>query len=322
MPGRQDFDCRAIPAGALETRWAAPDGHMIRRIDWTPTDGDCCGSVLFLPGRGDAYEKYLESLDYWAGQGWRVTALDWRGQAGSGRLGRDAVTGHIEDFSRWTDDLAAFWAEWKAQTPAPHMLIGHSMGGHLVLRAVVEKQVDPDALVLVAPMLGFAAKILPPAWLRLIARIMVRIGDRRRPAWRWSERPGEVPADRNLLLTHDAERYADELWWRKHRPELVMGPGSWGWIERAYASMQCLAEPGVMEQVTVPVLILETSADRLVGRQAILNACDRLPQCEMVQFGDEARHEILRESDEVRDRALAAIDEFLSRAAPAPRSAA
>ena len=46
------------------------------------------------------------------------------------RLGSDAVTGHIDDFSTWVDDLAALWADWRAATPGPHVLAGHSMGGH------------------------------------------------------------------------------------------------------------------------------------------------------------------------------------------------
>jgi lysophospholipase len=37
----------------------------------------------------------------------------------------------------------------------------------------------------------------------------------------------------------------------------------------------------------------------------------------MVAFGAEAHHEILREVDAVRDRAMAAIAEFLGRVAPA-----
>ena len=40
-----------------------------------------------MPGRGDAYEKYLETFEHWRLRGWSVTAADWRGQAGSGRLG-------------------------------------------------------------------------------------------------------------------------------------------------------------------------------------------------------------------------------------------
>lgn len=307
---------RAIPAGAREGLWHTPDGFAIRRIDWPGEAHAPRGSILFLPGRGEFYEKYLETLDYWAGQGWQVTALDWRGQAGSGRLGADPVTGHVSDFTLWIDDLAAFWQEWRADQPGPCILAAHSMGGHLALRAVAEHRVAPDALVLSAPMLGISASLMPEPVLHGAAWIMTRLGDPRRPAWRWSEKPGELPADRADLLTHDADRYADELWWRAHRPELVMGPGSWGWVERAFASARALARPGVLEQVTIPVLILATAKDRLVDPGAIARAVRRLPDCELLLFGPEARHEILREADSVRDRALRAIDGFLDRVAP------
>ncbi|MGN6497524.1 MAG: alpha/beta fold hydrolase [Tsuneonella sp.] len=310
------MDRRAIPADAAESSWRSPAGAAIRRIDWRGSAEPARGSILFMPGRGDAYEKYLETLEQWHRAGWRVTACDWRGQAGSGRLVADAVTGHVGDFSDWVDDLAALWTAWKAETPAPHVLAGHSMGGHLVLRAVAEQRVDPDALVLSAPMLGFLGP-LPLGVMHLIARLMRSLGDPRRPAWKWSEKPGEVPASRIDLLTHDKERYADELWWREKRPELVMGPGSWGWVERAYASMRALFAPGVLESVRVPVLIVATSNDKLVAISAIERAAARLPNCELVRFGKEAHHEILREADPVRDRAMAAIADFLDRAAPA-----
>jgi len=308
------FDRRAIPAAATESRWALADGHAIRRIDWP---GGSRGSILFMPGRGDAYEKYLETLAYWASEGWRVTAADWRGQAGSGRLGLDPVTGHIDDFAIWVGDLAGLWAAWKAQTPGPHVLIGHSMGGHLVLRALAERRVDPAAMVLSAPMLDVAGPPLPDCLLHAAARLMAAIGDPRRPAWKWSEKPGQVPADRANLLTHDPDRYADELWWREHRPELVMGPGSWGWMERAFASMRVLTRPGVLERVETPVLLIGVERDRLVSYRAIAKAARRLPRGELLRFGAEARHEILREADPVRDRVLAGIDEFLARCAPA-----
>ncbi|MFM5924401.1 MAG: alpha/beta fold hydrolase [Novosphingobium sp.] len=299
----------------MESRWQTGDGHAIRRIDWPAPAGAAQGSILFLPGRGDFYEKYLETLDHWHGQGWQVTASDWRGQAGSGRLGLDAVTGHIDDFATWVEDLGTLWKHWKAAMPGPHVLAGHSMGGHLVLRALAEGQVDPDGLILSAPMLGFSASLLPVPVMHGAARLMKALGDPRRPAWKWSEAPGQVPAERIHLLTHDAERYGDELYWREARPELVMGPGSWGWVERAYASMRFLAEPGLLEAVRTPVLILATDNDKLVGYKAIAQAAARLGDCERVHFGNEAHHEILREADPVRDRALAACDAFLTRIA-------
>lgn len=288
----------------------------MRRIDWPEPEGAARGSLLFLPGRGDAYEKYLETLEHWRRQGWRVTAADWRGQAGSGRLGTDAVTGHIDDFALWIDDLASFWRQWAAEREGPRVLAGHSMGGHLVLRAVAEGAVRPDALVLSAPMLGFLPDALPAGLQQALAALMGRLGDPRRPAWKWSEKPGELPAGREALLTHDAERYADESWWRAARPELAMGPGSWGWTRAGAASNRLLARPGVLERVDIPVLLLAAEYDRLVSPRAIRRAAARLPRGELVAFGREARHELLREADPVRDKVLAAIDGFLDRHLP------
>jgi lysophospholipase len=310
------IDRRAIPSGASESLWRAADGHAIRRIDWPGDRARPRGSILFLPGRGDHYEKYLETLEEWHRAGWCVTAADWRGQAGSGRLGRDATTGHIEDFTVWLDDIAQLWRDWRAATPAPHAVAAHSMGGHLALRAVAEGRIRPDALVLIAPMLGMAGPPLPLPVLHGVAGIMKRIGDPARPAWKWSEKPGELPAARVDLLTHDPDRYADELWWREQRPELVMGPGSWGWVERAYASSRSLFAAGVLEHITTPTLMLATTADRLVKFPAVERACARMPHCELVRFGDEAWHEILREVDAVRNRAMSEITRFLDRAAP------
>lgn len=310
------IDRRALPPGAQEDRWIAPDGHAIRRIDVAVAAGRRSrGSLLFVPGRGDCYEKYVESLTGWHEQGWHVSALDWRGQAGSGRAGSDDRTGHVDDFGTWVVDLAAFWALWQAETPAPHVLVAHSMGGHLALRAVVERKVLPDALVLSVPMLGMSMMGLPHAALHEVARLMARLGDRRRPAWPDSEKPG-YQDERRLLLTHDGDRFADEAWWREQRPELRMGSPSWGWMERALASIRLLDKPGQLESVTVPVLLIGTSADELVSYRAIVQAATRLPHGELLSFGDEAAHEVLREVDAVRDIAMAAIDDFLDRVAP------
>ncbi|MEN9682897.1 MAG: hypothetical protein RLZZ427_648 [Pseudomonadota bacterium] len=306
---------RAIPSVAVESQWQTADGWPLRRIDWPAPKAGGKGSVLFLPGRGDFYEKYLETLDHWHALGWHVTAADWRGQAGSGRLGRDGVTGHIDDFSTWVADLADLWRDWRAATPGPHVLAGHSMGGHLVLRAVAEGAVDPDGVLLSAPMLGFTADVLPGAVMHGAARVLAALGDPARPAWRWSEKPGQPPEGRADLLTHDAVRYADELWWRDARPELVMGPGSWRWVERAYASMRKVFARGVLEQVHQPVLLLATDHDQLVGYRAIVRAAARLPHATLINYGAAAAHELLREVDPVRDRVLADADAFLGQIA-------
>lgn len=315
------FDRRAIPPEARESYWRAADGHRIRRFDWpvpdgARDDGSVRGSLLFLPGRGDIYEKYLETFDHWHRHGWQVTSVDWRGQAFSGRLGADDHTGHIGDFSIWVDDLAGFWKEWRAAGPGPHVLIGHSMGGHILLRALAENRVDPQAAVLSAPMLGFQPTWASLAVQHILSRLMIRLGDPRRPAWRGIEVPESIPGDRMPRITHDRDRYADESWWRKTRPELALGAPSWGWIERATASMRQMQQPGYLESIKTPLLFLSATFDRLVDAQAIEQAADRIAGAQLVRFGAESRHEILRETDAVRDRAIAAIDDFLDCAAP------
>ena len=162
-------------------------------------------------------------------------------------------------------------------------------------------------------MLAFLPEGVPGLFQRGLAGAMIRLGDPRRPAWKVSEKPGASAATRQTLLTHDDARYADETWWKQARPELAMGPASWGWIAAALASVARIDAPGYLEQVDVPAIILGTRADRLVGWRAIERAHRRLPNSELLMFGAEARHEILRESDPVRNRALAAIDAFLDR---------
>ncbi|VVS97915.1 alpha/beta fold hydrolase [Erythrobacter sp. EC-HK427] len=305
----------------MEGTWRAADGHAIRHITWPapPAETAGRGATLFMAGRGDAYEKYLESFEHWRLKGWQVQAADWRGQGGSGRLGNDNRTGHIDDFALWIADLADYWRGWAASQKGPLVLVGHSMGGHLCLRAVLEKVLDPMpvALVLSAPMLDVSPEFVPMPLKRGFANVMARIGDPKRPAWKMSEKPGVTPSMRQLLLTHDKARYEDELWWRRTRPELELGPGSWGWVRGAMQSSTAMFARGALESVATPTFIVATDADKLVSPAAIRSALARLPNVDSLVFGSESAHEILREADPVRDRALAAIDAFLDKEAPA-----
>lgn len=267
-----------------------------------------------MPGRADFYEKYLETLAGWADQGWQVTALDWRWQAGSGRFYADPRIGGVDDFATWTADLAQFWMQWVPTHAAPRVLVGHSMGGHLALRAVADALVHPDALVLSAPMLGFNTPI-PERLQAAFGWLMCTIGNPARAAWGEGERPGDTVSTRGAALTHDPDRYADELWWRSQRRVLDLGPASWDWVRKAAQSMQHLARPGLLEAVEVPTLVLAAQHDALVAWPAIRRAAARLPKVEVVAFGREVAHELLREADGARDAVLAAIDRFLARVA-------
>lgn len=309
---------RRFPDDMTVAPWLAPDGWPLRHMHRAAPAGQAVrGSILMLGGRGDHVEKYLETLADWHDAGWVIDSFDWRGQGGSGRLSDDPHVGHVEDYALWVGDLAAFVAEWMQRTPAPHVVIGHSMGGHLVLRALADGVIAPDAAVLVAPMLGFRA----PYGDRLgctIASAMCRIGDPARPAWKVSEKPGSLLRDRQRLLTHDDDRYADEMWWRGQDDRLELGPASWRWVQQAYASFIRLGCKGALEAVKTPVLLLSTAGDALVSPAAIRRAAGRLPNAQYHEYNRSVAHELLREVDKVRDDAIARIAEFCDRSAPRP----
>lgn len=306
---------RAVPVDAIESMWTAADGWPIRRIDWRGAESGR-GSLLFLPGRGDHYEKYLETLAHYAAAGWHVTSIDWRGQGGSGRLLKQPQVGHIDDFSTWIADLKHFWTDWKAEAPGPHVVLAHSMGGHLVMRALVEKAIDPAAVAMSAPMLGIQTGGLPLSWNHAFARLMCKIGRGDMAAWKVSEKPLSPMNLRAKILTGDKDRYEDELAWWELRPEVRLGPPSWHWVERAIASIRMLDGPGQLEAIETPILLLATTADQLVSTPRIIKDSKRLPNAETLIFGSEAAHELLREADAVRDRCLEHITGFFDRHAP------
>ncbi len=311
------FDRRAIPAEAREELWTAADGHAIRRIDWGGVADGARGSLLFLPGRGDFYEKYLETLHYWHSLGWRVTALDWRGQGSSGLFGNNGEAEPEDAFAVWIDDLAHFWRTWSAQNAAPHVIVAHSMGGHIALRAMAAGLVKPDAAVLCAPMLGLQPQYIPRGVLYGVARRVARLRQLNQSIPKGQASLLGAGINRFDRLTHDADRYADEAWWRQERPQHGFSPPTWPWIEQALASMGELERPGVLEGMDVPTLILAAPRDKLVSWKAIRETAARLPCCHLVSLGEDARHELLREADYIRDRVIAAIDGFLDVSAPA-----
>jgi lysophospholipase len=302
---------RALPPAATLSRWTAPDGWPLRRFDWPNPAGR--GRLMVQGGRGDVIEKYLETFGHFHAQGWSVTAFDWRGQGGSGRLAANRHVGHADDFAPWVGDLAALWRDWSAGGEGPRAIVGHSMGGYLTLRALAEGAIDPAAAVLVAPMLGLRS----PLGARFGGRVagwMARADDPARPAWKEGERPASRTT-RQQLLTRDASRYADEGWWYEQDPDLRLGPPSWGWLANAFADTRALEGDARLDTLATPVLMLVADADGLVDPRAARRIAARLPHGQAIRFGRESAHEILREADSVRDRALAAIDGFLDREA-------
>lgn len=300
-----------LPADARLSEWRAPDGWVHRRFDWP---GAGRGRILLQGGRSDVVEKYLDVIAHLHGQGWDVTSFDWRGQGGSGRLGRVAGVGHADRFDCYADDLHAFWDGWAAEESGPHVLLAHSMGAHFALLALTARPIRPDALVFSAPMIQVRSPLGQVLGGR-VAEWMSRRGEPSRPAWEISDESGAVTR-RLRRLTLDNSRGQDSRWWEADGT-LRLGPPSWGWIAEAFRSGAALVRDPRLAAIDLPTLFLIAEHDALVDPAAALSVAARLPNAQVVRFGRESGHEILREGLAVRDRAFAAIDHFLDATVPA-----
>lgn len=295
---------RTIPQGMSFAEWRAADGWALRSFSW-PQQGKARGSLLFLNGRGDFVEKYLEVLIHWHAQGWSIAGFDWRGQGGSGRLLADPLVCHQPDFDPLVDDLSDFVREWAKTTPEPHVIVAHSMGAHLTLRMLTRSPNGIAAAVLACPMIDIRVKGLPGWALGLLARGMSLLGFAERKVW------GRDLGDIGGRMTSCPDRRADKAWWKEHNPAIASGPPSWGWVLSARASIRRLTDR-VMAKIHVPLLLLATEGDPVVDVGAIRRAAAVLPQAELTVF-DGGGHELLREADARRLPVLARIDAFLAR---------
>lgn len=295
---------RSLPPAEVRTTLDL-DGWPVRTIRWAGSRG----SLLFIGGRADFIEKYSEAYWRWTAAGYGVATFDWRGQGRSGRLGRDAHGGH-GDFDRWTDDLDAIARWFVDMMPAPHFVVAHSMGGHLTLRHLARGASPFERAVLLAPMLGIG--IARGRLVRRIAAGAARMGlashyaPLQRGYGAWQQR-----SERQALLTGCANRFADEHWWIAGDPDLALGGVTYGWLASAFASIDKLFAPGVLEGIGTPLLLLAGEHERLVDVEAMAAAAARLPNARFERIAD-GRHELLRETAAIQDVVHARIAAFLA----------
>jgi lysophospholipase len=295
---------RHIPEGMTFAEWRAADGWPLRSFAW-PQAGNARGSLLFLTGRGDFIEKYLEVLIHWHEAGWNMAGFDWRGQGGSGRLLADPLICHQTDFDLLVGDLAGFVDRWIAEMPGPHVIVAHSMGAHLTLRMLADRPQGVDGAVLVSAMIGIRIKGVPRWLVGLLVRGATAIGFSDR---RISRRDiGDVGG----RMTSCPDRRADKLWWKANRPELASGVPSWSWVRAAFTSIARLTDTA-LGKIRTPILLAAAREDPIVDVGAIEHAARLLPNAELMVI-DGGGHEILRETDARRLPLLARIDAFLKR---------
>ena len=300
----------APPAGfALTLELVAAAGARVRFGYWRRESVER-GTVVVLPGRAEFIEKYAETLGDLAGHGFSLAILDWRGQGGSDRLLRQRHRGHVASVDDYLTDLVAVIARADALAlPRPWLMLAHSMGGHIGMRFLRQEPGLFAGAAMTAPMFGIRLAPTPAPVARALCAAAVWIGAGTRYA------PGQRDVDLGRLvfarnrLTSSPDRYAAFRQCVETAPELALGGVTYGWLGAALRSIAVTRAPGYLESIRTPVLILQAGRERLVSNRAQALVARRLPNARLFRFPD-ARHELLMERDEIRDRVLAAVLAF------------
>lgn len=273
----------------------ASDGVRLRVGAWP---GGAKGTVLIFNGRTEYIEKYGRVARDFAAQGLAAATCDWRGQGMSDRVATDRHVGHVHDFADYQKDVAAFLgAVRKLSLPEPYYLIGHSMGGCIGLRALIQGLPVKKA-VFSGPMWGIGAlKTLGPlATLLLEGAALLGMGVAYAPATNRKSYVLKQDFDGNAL-THDRATWA---WLQSHvraDDRLGLGGPSMNWLHEAKREMAAL---GRTHQVPCPTLALVGTEDEVVvpGNVLSYTASWDKGRAEMI---DGARHEPMMEVPAIRE---------------------
>lgn len=295
-----------LPPGAACVSVLTRDKVHLRAMRVLPEGAR--GTFVLLCGRGDFMERYFETTRDLLNRGFAVVAMDMRGQGGSERASADPYRDVVKNFTEFDEDLRALMDSVVLPAcPPPYYGLGHSTGGHVLLRNLRNKGWFSKA-VLVSPLIGidYGAWPAPAVSLLVALASLTRQGAMFLPGVR--KRPfGRADFPRNPL-TSDLQRWNRDSGTLEEVPHLGLGGPTFAWLRAARRSM---AEIGRMKKPTAPVLIIAAGADRIVSNQATRRAARRIPGIALT-FIPDARHEIMNERDEIRRQFLAALDSFIT----------
>jgi lysophospholipase len=301
------------PSGATTGVFKSSGGARLRYARWEPTRPPKRGTVCVFQGRGEFIEKYFEVVADLRRRGFAVATMDWRGQGGSSRALFNPCKGYVRSFSEYDQDLAHFMKEIVLpDCQPPFFALAHSMGGHILLRNATLSGSWFSRMVLSAPMIAIAESRLgfPQAVSRVYAEVLGGLGLGSMYVRGGDDLPIELGPFEDNPLTSDRERYLRNRMVIESAPPLGLGSPTIAWLRAALRSISRLTAPDYPLRVQVPLLLFAAGMDTIVSTQAIEEFALRLKVGTHVLI-PQARHEILQESDELRQRFWAVFDAYL-----------
>lgn len=129
-------------------------------------------TLVITHGISEHSESYNKTAEHLLALGWNICAWDLRGH------GRSAgKRGFVEDFALYARDLEIFlrFLKESGRLQQPYALVGHSMGGLITLRHIIDQgpKLEAQGVALSSPLLGVSLEV--PILKDLAARVLNKI---------------------------------------------------------------------------------------------------------------------------------------------------
>lgn len=222
----------------LEFTTSARDGLALYTYLWRPS-AEAMAVVVVTHGHGEYATKYTHVAEAFTAAGYALLAYDLRGHGRSG-----GPRGHVPRYAAYVSDLHRVMEGAAGQFPGkPLFVLGHSLGGQIVLAYLVERQPRLRGAILSAPWLRLMFQ--PPAWKVSLARTLANLA----PSFAQETGLGEA-----VKMTHDEALIASY-------PDPALAHG---WMS-ARLGMEAVARGEALfvraPEVRTPVLILHGGED-------------------------------------------------------------
>jgi lysophospholipase len=289
----------------------ANDRKKIRYALWPKGDR---GLIIFLNGRNEYIEKYNDAYARFQTLGYAVVTLDWRSQGLSERPSWNKNLGHVETFQEYQLDLFAVLNEISVQrVNGKRILVGHSTGACIGLRAVLDNNFNISGAIFLSPFWGFGNGFGTPLmikFLTLIIKTFAAMGLGRISSGPQKKKPYvTTKTAQNNSLTSDSKQLTRLQKIASLDPRLNIGPPSFSWLTAAIYEIKKLQ---MEKRLEVSSMVLIGAEDTIVSQQAARTQLSEDPQSNF-QIYDNARHELLIEKDETTKAVWENIEIFLTK---------
>ncbi len=298
------YDINARSKGAeqsgichFEQDLADEAGRSIYRQVWYPASEPLQASLLVVHGLGEHSGRYLNVVRHLVPRGYAVCAFDLPGH------GRSSGTReHVESFADYTRTLAMLCRLVREEQPwLPLILIGHSMGGLVALLHLIEDQAPISGAVLSAPAITVGKQVSRITL--IVGRLLSVLASKTRMVNPVDA--GGISRDPEVV-----ERYLDD-------PLVYRGKVTARLGTELLEAMLFAATAA--SHVTIPLLLLQGSADRVVnpdGARLVFNATQS--QDKTLKIYDGLYHEVFNEPE--HPKVLADVAAWIRTRLPRMRS--